>query len=123
MNVNSEFAARVREMRIKGDPVLTDSLLALPEEVEHRAHYAPQRALKGLADLLHSHAEATLQARRHGGTDCLDAFVSAEPGDLAYLLQVIAQQMEGMADLPLVDTALALRSVYSRLDEGKQREI
>lgn len=112
------LARRVRDMQAKGDPLLTDTLLALPEEVEHRAHFAPQRALKGLADLLHGHAEATHQARTHGGKDCLHAYVTVEPGDLAYLLQTIAGQMEGMKGLPLVDAALTLRQVSSHLNEG-----
>jgi hypothetical protein len=113
-----QLERRVREMQAAGDPLLTDTLLALPEEVEHRAHFGPLRALKGLADLLHGHAEATHQARTHGGKDCMGVFVTVEPGDLAYLLQTISQQMEGMKGLPLVDAALTLRQVSNHLNEG-----
>jgi hypothetical protein len=117
--VPPQLERRVRDMQAKGDPLLTDSLLALPEEIEHRAHYAPQRALKGLADLLHGHAEATNQARRYGGKDCLHAYVTVEPGDLAYLMDVISAQMAGMQGLSSVDAALTLRQVSNHL-EGEQ---
>lgn len=89
----------------EGDPILTQSLLAVGENEFHERHFAPQQALKALADIFHSHNEATFQARRHGVA--LDDFAIVQPGSMAYLLGVIAGSMQ-MGECQ-IDAALRLR--------------
>jgi hypothetical protein len=77
-----------------------DSVLALPEDLQHAAAYTPQMALLGLSELLHSHASATYRAdfgTQHQARERQDLEASSEK--LAYLLDCIAAQMQPLNGL------------------------
>lgn len=90
--VNPAVVAEIARREREGDPIFTQSLLAVGEDDHYEHHEAPQKALLALADIFHSHDNATFQARRHGVQ--LDDFATVQPGHMAYLLQVIARGMK-----------------------------
>lgn len=77
-----------------------DSLLAYPEDLEHKTHYLPRLALLALADIWGAHADACASAALHrkaaGRAPFSDTevFTHAEPEHMAALMRLIAQQMD-----------------------------
>ena len=94
-----------------GDPILTQSLMAVGEDDHYEHHDAPQKALLALADIFHSHDNATFQARSRGA--CVDDFATVQPGHMAYLLQVIARGMK--MEPCALDAARSLREVREQM--------
>lgn len=90
--VNPAVVAEIARREREGDPIFTQSLMAVGEDDHYEHHDAPQKALLALADIFHSHDNATFQARSRGA--CVDDFAMVQPGHMAYLLQVIARGMK-----------------------------
>lgn len=77
----------------------SDTLLAYPEDLEHKTRYLPRLALLALADIWGAHADACAAASLHrkaqgrAASEC-EVFTRAEPEHMAALMRLIAQQMD-----------------------------
>lgn len=93
----------------------TETLLAYPEDQYHETHYKPQKALLALADLMHSHNEATFKGRAAGAS--LDNYLTVQPDHMAYLLELIANAMT--VDLRTVQSAMKVREKMNEISQSR----
>ncbi len=110
--IDPAIERRVRHLREVGDPLLTDSLLALPESLEQSGHWQPMKALMALSDILLSHANSDIAAAK-GGSARRQLSVDAE--GMACLINCITDDMQTMRSPCLIDTAIVLRDAHEQL--------
>jgi hypothetical protein len=104
---------QLKQWRAKKEPLLTERLLAYPEQQFYETHTQPQQALLALSELFSSNAQAIHDARRAGGS--VDAFVEVDPEHMSSLMATLARSM--MASTCSVDHATNLRAMHQNIAE------
>jgi predicted O-linked N-acetylglucosamine transferase (SPINDLY family) len=109
---------QLKQWRAKKEPLLTERLLAYPEDNFYETHTQPQQALLALSELFSINAQAIHGASRAGVS--VDALMKVDPEHMSSLMAILARSMT--ANTCSVDYAASLRTMHQDIAEEAHHE-